>query len=79
MASFRQRTDSGIAVEDSVEEFGVLLITGSATALIDGLSFEEVNGLLPRETFEQAKSRATQQPAPRRTRPPERDHDVPPE
>lgn len=63
VTSFTQRvsSNSGLTVDDSVDQLGILLISGSATALIDTLSFDEVNGLLPRETFQQAKAQAQQQ------------------
>lgn len=60
MTSFRERADetAGLTVEDSVQQFGVLLVAGSPAALIDTLSVEGVAGLLPQATFEEAKSRA---------------------
>jgi hypothetical protein len=60
MASFRERARerSALTVEDSVQQFGVLLVAGPPVALIDTLSIEGVVGLLPRATFEEAQSRA---------------------
>ncbi|WP_256288159.1 hypothetical protein [Halobellus inordinatus] len=58
-----QAAESGLTIEDSIEQFSVLLVSGPATALIDALSFEMVNGLLPAETFQQAKDQATTQTA----------------
>ncbi|MDQ2053532.1 hypothetical protein [Halobellus sp. H-GB7] len=64
MSSFEeQAAESGLTIEDSIEQFSVLLVSGPATALIDALSFEMVNGLLPAETFQQAKDQATTQTA----------------
>ncbi|MDS0300357.1 hypothetical protein NDI76_16545 [Halogeometricum sp. S1BR25-6] len=60
--SFRQRADStsNLSVVGAVEQFGIILIAGAPAALIDSLSFETVNALLPQETFQQAKSQAQQ-------------------
>ncbi|RLM94691.1 hypothetical protein D3D02_01500 [Halobellus sp. Atlit-38R] len=58
-----QAAESGLTIEDSIEQFSVLLVSGPATALIDALSFEMVNGLLPAETFQQAKDQVTTQTA----------------
>lgn len=62
-ASFTRRveSDSALTITDSVEQFGLLLLSGPATALIESLSFEETGALLPEATFRQAKSQATQQ------------------
>jgi hypothetical protein len=59
MTSFRERARerSSLTVEDSVQQFGVLLVTGPPAALIDTLSVEGVVGLLPEATFDEAKSR----------------------
>lgn len=56
--TFEGRVDETptLSVEDSLDSFGVFLITGTPTDLINALSFEEVGGLLPEETFAQAKS-----------------------
>lgn len=63
-ASFQQRASSmpGLTVEDSIGQFGVLLVSGSTAALIDSLGFAEVNALLEDATFQRVKSRAQQQP-----------------
>jgi acetamidase/formamidase len=58
-----QAAESGLTIDDSIEQFSVLLVSGPATALIDALSFEMVNGLLPAETFQQAKEQVTTQTA----------------
>lgn len=57
--SFRNRTGNvSVSVDDTVAQFGVLLVSGDPTALIETLSFEEVSGLLPASTFEQAQAQA---------------------
>lgn len=63
VASFRERaaSNSDLSVVDAVEQFGVLLVSGSATALIDALSFSSVDALLPEETFRQARQQAQRQ------------------
>lgn len=63
--SFRQRADSteNLRVVGAVEQFGIVLVAGAPTSLIDSLSFDVVNALLPQETFQQAKSQAQQQNA----------------
>ncbi|RXK49371.1 hypothetical protein [Halorientalis pallida] len=50
--------DSNLTVEDSVEAFGVLLVSGTPEALIDTLSMESVGSLYAESTFEQAKAQA---------------------
>lgn len=63
--SFRQRADSteNLRVVGAVEQFGIVLVAGAPTALIDSLSFDVVNALLPQKTFQQAKSQVQQQNA----------------
>lgn len=63
VASFRERASSTpeLSVEDSVGRFGVVLVSGSTTALIDSLAFAEVNALLEEATFQRVKSQAQQQ------------------
>jgi len=57
--TFRNRTgNASVSVDDAVSEFGVLRVTGEPAALIETLSFEEVNGLFPTSTFEQARMQA---------------------
>ncbi|RLM59409.1 hypothetical protein DVK02_01280 [Halobellus sp. Atlit-31R] len=64
VSAFEERvSESGLTVENSIEQFSVLLVSGPATELIGALSFEEVSGLLPAETFQQAKEQATTQTA----------------
>jgi hypothetical protein len=56
---FRNRTGNvSVSVDDTVTQFGVLLVSGDPAALIETLSFEEVSGLFPASTFEQARSQA---------------------
>lgn len=63
VTSFKQRTNSnsGLTINGSVNQFGILLVSGPATTLINSLTFPEVNGLLPEDTFQQAKSQVEQQ------------------
>lgn len=63
VASFRERASSNpnLSVVDSVEQFGILLISGTPPALIETLSFASVNALLPQATFQKAKAQAQQQ------------------
>lgn len=58
--SFRRRAQStsDLDVEDAIDQFSLLLIAGPATALIDALSMDGVVGLLPRATFDEARSQA---------------------
>jgi hypothetical protein len=60
--SFRQRAGSteNLRVVGTVERFGIVLVAGGPATLIDSLSFETVNALLPQETFQRAKSQAQQ-------------------
>jgi len=58
VGTFRNRTNVSVSVDDSVAQFGVLLVTGEPTALIETLAFEEVSGLFPESTFEQARAQA---------------------
>ena len=53
--------DSALTVEDSVESFGVLLVSGTPAALIDSLSMEAVSSLFAEATFEQARAQAQSQ------------------
>lgn len=58
--SFTTRASSNpdLTVEDSISNVGVLLVTGPSTALIEALSFDEVNALLPKATFDRVKSQS---------------------
>jgi hypothetical protein len=57
--AFRNRTTgASMTVDDAVSQFGVVLVSGDATALIDALAFEEVGGMLPASAFEQARTQA---------------------
>lgn len=62
IASFRERatSDESLTINDAVDQFGVLLISGSASSLIGTLSFSSVSALLPEQTFQQAKAQAQQ-------------------
>lgn len=63
IASFRERATSAesLTIVDTVDQFGVLLVSGSATSLIGTLGFSSVSALLPERTFQQAKAQAQQQ------------------
>jgi hypothetical protein len=63
VAAFQDRADSTetLAVVGSVEQFGVFLVEGPATTVLDTLSFDPVNALLPTATFQEAERRAQQQ------------------
>ncbi|MFC7174142.1 hypothetical protein ACFQL0_13900 [Haloplanus litoreus] len=57
---FRNRTGNvSVSVDDTVGEFGVMLVTGRPAALVETLGFEEVNGLFPASVFEEARSQAS--------------------
>jgi len=57
--TFRNRTgDVSVAVDDSVAEFGVMLVSGEPAALIETLPLEEVSGLFPPSMFERAQAQA---------------------
>ena len=60
--SFRERAGSmsDLRIVDSLDQFGVLLVSGTPTALIETLSLAPVNALLPADTFQQAKAQAEQ-------------------
>ena len=63
ISSFRERAKSmqNLKVVDSIPQFGVLLVAGTPAALIQTLSFEPVNALLPKSTFQQAKTQLQKQ------------------
>lgn len=63
VASFKEQAQSksNLAIENSVNQLGVLLVSGPPAALIDILSAGEASALLPEATFQQAKSQAAQQ------------------
>ncbi|MFB6255590.1 MAG: hypothetical protein ABEH58_02505 [Haloplanus sp.] len=57
--TFRNRTGNvSVSVDNTVAQFGVLLVSGDPAALIETLAFEEVSGLFPASTFEQAQAQA---------------------
>ncbi|WP_251343231.1 hypothetical protein [Haloplanus halophilus] len=59
VSQFRNRTGNvSITVDDTVDQFGVMLVTGRPAALVESLGFEEVNGLFPASVFEEARSQA---------------------
>lgn len=55
-ATFRDRIADreAISVADSAEQIGVLLLSGTPTALIETLTYPEVRGLFSEATFQQA-------------------------
>jgi len=56
---FRNRSaDLSVSIDDTVDEFGVLLVTGEPAALLDSLGFDGVNGLFPAAVFEEARAQA---------------------
>ncbi|MFC7166023.1 hypothetical protein [Halospeciosus flavus] len=57
----RASSKSSLSIDNSIKQLGVLLVTGASAELINSLSFSEVNGLLPAQTFQQAKAQAAQQ------------------
>lgn len=63
VASFTEqaRSKSNLAIENSVDQLGVLLVSGPPAALINILSDGDASALLPEATFQQAKSQAAQQ------------------
>jgi len=59
VGAFRNRTGNvSVSVDNTVAQFGVLLVSGDPAALIEALAFEEVSGLFPASTFEQAQAQA---------------------
>ncbi|MFB6195264.1 MAG: hypothetical protein ABEI80_03770 [Haloplanus sp.] len=57
--AFRNRTGNvSITVDDTVAEFGVLLVSGEPAALISVLSYDEVSGIFPASAFEEARNQA---------------------
>ncbi|MFB6103104.1 MAG: hypothetical protein ABEJ73_11135 [Haloplanus sp.] len=57
--TFQNRTgNTSVTVDNTIAEFGVLLVTGSPAALIETLSYEEVSGLFPAATFEEAQAQS---------------------
>lgn len=61
--SFESRIsdESTLSIDDSIDQFGVFLVSGSPGTLIDSLSYEEVGAMYAQETFEQAKAQSGQQ------------------
>ncbi|AZH26062.1 hypothetical protein [Haloplanus aerogenes] len=56
--TFRNRSNVSVSVDDTVSDFGVLLVSGDPAALVETLSLAEVSGLFPASTFEQAQAQA---------------------
>lgn len=62
ISSFRSAVqgDAALTVENSVEAFGVLLVSGTPEALIDSLTMESVGSLFAESTFQRAQAQAQQ-------------------
>ena len=62
--TFRERADGddSLTIDDTEEQLGILLVSGSPASLIDTLSDDVVRGLLPETTFEEAKAQSQSQP-----------------
>ena len=60
-SAFQNRVNSRseLTIKDDVSKLGVSLMAGSASSLIEALSFTEVAALLPKEAFQQAKMQAS--------------------
>jgi hypothetical protein len=56
VGTFRNRSNVSVSVDDTVAEFGVLLVSGEPAALIETLSLAEVSGLFSASTFEEARA-----------------------
>lgn len=57
--TFRNRTGNvSVSVDDTVEQFGVVLVSGAPADLIGTLSFDEVSGLFPASVFEEARTQS---------------------
>lgn len=57
--TFRNRTGNvSVSVDDTVDQFGVLLVSGAPSDLIGTLSFEEVSGIFPASVFEEARTQS---------------------
>lgn len=56
--TFRSRVEgeSSLTVEDSLSEYGVFLVSGSSSALIDSLAYESVGSLFDAETFAETRA-----------------------
>lgn len=65
ISSFQEQSSSteNLSIVDAVDQFGIVLVSGSATAVLGTLEYDAVNALLPQSTFQQAKSQAAQQQA----------------
>lgn len=50
----RPADETGVAVEESLPQAGLLLVSGSPADLVAALEFDEVNALLSADTYEQA-------------------------
>lgn len=55
----RSTDETGVSVEESLPEAGVLLVSGSPADLVATLEFDEVNALLSAGTYEQASQQTS--------------------
>jgi hypothetical protein len=62
MAAFQGRVEStdGLSLDDSLEQFGITLVTGTPATLLGTLEFEEVSAIVSESRFQQAKAQAEQ-------------------
>lgn len=58
--SYRNRIsdDDSITIDETADQLGIMLVTGTPRALIGTLSTAEVRGLLPEGTFAEAQSQS---------------------
>lgn len=58
--SYRNRVsdDDSITIDETADQLGIMLVTGTPRALIGTLSAAEVRGLLPEATFAEAQSQS---------------------
>ncbi|MFB6179968.1 MAG: hypothetical protein ABEI77_09625 [Halorientalis sp.] len=61
MQSFQQKAanESSLTVEDSIDQYGVFLVSGQAGTVVDSLDYDEVSSLYAEKTFEQAKAQSS--------------------
>ncbi len=58
--SYRERVsdDDSITIDETAQQLGIMLVTGTPRALIGTLSTQEVRGILPEATFAEAQSQS---------------------
>lgn len=52
--------DEGLTISDSLDQFGILLVSGTPAKLLGTLDFDEVQAIVSETRFEQAKVQAEQ-------------------